>query len=209
MNKAPVMEYGSLVVVSGPSGVGKGTVCKRLCAIAPQVVLSVSATTRPARPREQNGFHYHFLSREDFFAKRDAGDFLEWAEVYGNFYGTLRSQALLQLAAGYDVILEIDTQGAMNIRAAYPEAIFVFILPPSVAELQRRIISRATEDEETIRLRLSKAESEMLLTKEYDYSIVNDTVDQAAAELLAVIKREKLRRANMEEPCLINRPLIK
>ena len=209
MNKAPVMEYGSLIVVSGPSGVGKGTVCKQLCAIAPKMAFSVSATTRQARPQEQNGLHYHFLSREEFFARREAGEFLEWAEVFGNYYGTLRSQIQLQVAAGYDVILEIDTQGAMHIREACPEAIFVFILPPSVAELRRRITARATEDEETIRLRLSQAEHEMSLAKEYDHCIVNNTVDQAAAEMLAVIKQEKLRRAEMEEPCLTNRPLTK
>lgn len=199
MDEILSMGGGLLLIVSGPSGVGKGTVCKHLCERAPGIMLSISATTRRARREEQDGLHYHFLTMEDFLAKREAGEFLEWAEVYGNYYGTLRSQVQKHLDAGHDVILEIDTQGAMQIRSACPEAIFVFLLPPSFPELQRRIVSRATESEEIIRLRLSKAEYEMSLAKEYDYCIVNNTVDQAAADLLAVLKKEKRRRAEMED----------
>lgn len=201
MSNMSTMAEGLLLVVSGPSGVGKGTVCKRLCEIASNVVLSVSATTRKARAQEQDGLHYHFISMEDFLAKRDAGEFLELAEVYGNYYGTLRSQVQNNLAAGYDVILEIDTQGAMQIRSACPDAVFIFLLPPSFPELRRRIASRATESEDIIRLRLSKAEYEMSLAKEYDFCIVNNTVDQAAADLLSAMEKEKRRRAGMEEPC--------
>lgn len=204
MNKKAVTNSGLLLVVSGPSGVGKGTVCKHLCEIAPEVVLSVSATTRPPRPQEQEGQHYYFLSLKDFLAKRDAGEFLEWAEVYGNYYGTLNSQVQHRLSAGYDVILEIDTQGAMQIRSACPGGIFVFLLPPSFPELRRRIAGRATESEDIIRLRLSKAEHEMSLAKDYDYCIVNNTVERAADDLLAVLQHEKQRRAQsaeMEEPC--------
>lgn len=191
MNDMEACTRGLLVVVSGPSGVGKGTVCKCLCEMDAEVVLSISATTRKPRPQEHDGQQYYFLSLEDFLAKIAAGEFLEWAEVYGNYYGTLREQVQTQRTAGYDVILEIDTQGAMQIRSACPDAIFVFLLPPSFGELQQRINGRATESAEIIRLRLSKAEYEMSLADEYDYRIVNQTVEQTASELLAVLQEEK------------------
>ena len=195
------LSRGLLTVVSGPSGVGKGTVCKRLCEMDKWIILSVSATTRKARPQEREGHHYYFLSEEAFLEKRVAGKFLEWAEVYGNYYGTLRDQVQKNLDDGYDVILEIDTQGAMQIRSACPDAVFVFLLPPSYLELQKRIRDRATESAEIINIRLSKAEYEMSLADEYDYRIVNNTVDQAAAELLVVLKEEKCRRREREEIC--------
>jgi guanylate kinase len=163
------------------------------------IVLSVSVTTRKPRPHERDGEHYYFLPREDFLARRDAGEFLEWAAVYGNYYGTLRGHVRERLEAGKDVILEIDTQGAMQIRSACPDAIFVFLLPPSFEELQKRILERAADSAKSIELRLSKAEYEMSLAKEYDYRIFNNTVEQAAAELLAVIKAEKSRRGKREK----------
>ena len=165
------------------------------------IVLSVSATTRHARPQELDGQHYRFLSKEDFLAKMIAGEFLEWAEVYGNYYGTLHDQVQKRLDAGKDVILEIDTQGATQIRSACPDAIFVFLLPPSYGELHRRICCRAADSAENIKLRLSKAEYEMSLADGYDYHIVNNTVEQAAAELLAVLKKEKGRRGEREVTC--------
>ena len=192
---------GLLVVVSGPSGVGKGTVCKLLCKMEDGIVLSISATTRKARPQEREGEHYYFLSVEDFLAKRSAGEFLEWAEVYGNYYGTLRCQVQKSLDAGKDVVLEIDTQGAMQIRSACPDAIFVFLLPPSFEELQKRINGRAADSVESIKLRLSKAQCEMSLIEKYDYRIVNSTVEQAAAEISNVLKAKKCRCGEREETC--------
>lgn len=201
MNNMEALSRGVLAVVSGPSGVGKGTVCRHLCETDASIVLSVSATTRKPRPHEQEGEHYYFLSPEDFSAKRAAGEFLECAEVYGNYYGTLRQQVQKQQDAGKDVILEIDTQGAMQVRFTCPSAIFVFLLPPSFEELQRRICGRAADSAQSIKLRLSKAEYEMSLAGEYEYRIVNNTVEQAAAELLAALKTEKRRRGEGKETC--------
>jgi guanylate kinase len=201
VNDMEVLLRGLLAVVSGPSGVGKGTVCKRLCEMDAGIVLSVSATTRKARPQELDGQHYHFLSVNDFFAKIAGGELLEWAEVYGNYYGTLYDQVQKSLSAGKDVILEIDMQGAMQIRSACPDAIFVFILPPSYVELQSRIKGRAADSDKDIKLRLSKAEYEMSLANEYEYHIINNTVEQAAAELLTILKTEKYRRKEKEETC--------
>ena len=195
------LSRGLLAVVSGPSGVGKGTVCKRLCEMDECVVLSVSATTRKPRSHEREGEHYYFLPLEDFLTKRSAGEFLEWAEVYGNYYGTLSSQVQKCLEAGKDVILEIDSQGAKQIRSACPDAIFIFLLPPSYKELQNRINGRAADSTESIRLRLSKAEYEMSLVEEYDYRIVNNTVEQAAVEMSAVLEKERRRRVEREETC--------
>jgi guanylate kinase len=195
------METGLLAVVSGPSGVGKGTVCKRLCEMDEKIVMSVSATTREPRPHELDGQHYYFLPKDEFFTLRAADEFLEWAEVYGNYYGTLRQQVKKLRDEGKDVILEIDTQGATQIRSACLDAVFVFLLPPSLAELQKRIRGRAADSDESIALRQSKAENEMLLADDYQYQIVNNTVEQAAAELLAALKAEKCRRRKREETC--------
>ena len=201
MNNMEALSLGLLAVVSGPSGVGKGTVCKRLCEMDADIILSVSASTREPRLHEREGEHYYFLTEQVFLEKRAAGEFLEWAEVYGQFYGTLRSQVQKHLKAGKDVILEIDTQGAMQIRSACPDAVFVFLLPPSYAELQKRICGRAADSIESINLRLSKAENEISLAQEYDHCIFNNTVEQAASELLSVIRTEKRRRAIREETC--------
>ena len=188
---------GLLLVVSGPSGVGKGTVCKRLLELDSNIVLAVSATTRRPRAQEIDGVHYHFISMEEFIAKRRELAFLEWAEVYGNYYGTLRAVVEGRLAAGLDVILEIDTQGAMQIRSACPTGVFVFIMPPSFEELRRRIVSRATESSDIMNLRLSRAEFEMSLAADYDYSVINHTVDQTAFDLLQILQQEKQRRCNV------------
>jgi guanylate kinase len=196
-----VLSRGLLIVVSGPSGVGKGTVCRYLCETDTGIVLSVAATTRKPRPHEREGEHYYFLPAEDFVARKAAGQFLEWAAVYGNYYGTLRAHVQERLDAGKDVILEIDTQGAMQIRSACPDAVFVFLLPPSLEELQRRILGRAADSAESVSLRLSQAEYEMSLATGYDHRIVNNTVKQAADELLSVLETEKRRRGERKELC--------
>ncbi len=193
--------YGILLIVSGPSGVGKGTVCKRLREINENVCLAVSATTRLPRPQEINGVHYHFIKMDEFIAKKAAGEFLEWAEVYGNYYGTLVSAVNEKLQAGFDVILEIDTQGARQIRQVCPAGVYIYLLPPSLDELKRRIIARATESADMLGLRLSKAEFEMSLAVEYDYRVTNHSVDEAAEELAKILAGEKQRRLEVEEKC--------
>ncbi len=192
---------GVLVVVSGPSGVGKGTVCAALFRRDPDSVLSVSATTRPPRPMDVEGKTYHFLTREEFLSRREQGAFLEWAEVYGNFYGTLRSEVQRLREQGKNVILEIDTQGARQIKAAAPDCVSVFILPPSLEELRARISGRGTESPEVLELRLSKAEEEMAQAAHYDYRIVNDDVERAAGELAQIIAEERRSRKKEERTC--------
>lgn len=176
-----------MVVVSGPSGVGKGCICKELLKLDSNTALSISATTRLPRAGEQDGISYYFLSKDEFINKRDQGEFLEWAEVFGNYYGTLKSEVDRQCFSGKNIILEIDTQGAMQIKAVCPNSVYIFILPPSIGELEKRIRLRGSETEESLSLRLSKAESEMSLADQYDYCIVNKDVELAAREMYDII----------------------
>lgn len=188
---------GLLLIISGPSGVGKGRICEALLSQDKNTVYSVSATTRAPRAREKDGVNYHFISREEFREKREAGQFLEWAEVYGNYYGTLSADVDRLLAEGKNVILEIDTQGAAQIKSVRPDGLSVFILPPSFKELKRRIVSRGSETPAMLALRLSRAESEIAAAKNYDYQIVNDDVEQAAARLRRIISDELAIRRNI------------
>jgi len=190
------MAKGLLIVVSGPSGAGKGTVCSALLKSHPDIQLSISATTREPRKMEKPGVNYHYLSREDFLNRIDKHDFLEYAEVYGNFYGTPKQFVLDALDQGKDVLLEIDIQGALNVKKAYPDGVFVFILPPSLKELEKRITTRGTETEESLKRRLSAALEEIEQAFEYEYCIVNDQVENAVEAMEAVLKAER---------CLIKR----
>ncbi|MDO4733184.1 MAG: guanylate kinase [Bacillota bacterium] len=185
---------GLLLVVSGPSGVGKGTVCKALLDRDDTNVFSVSATTRSPRPADVDGQSYYFMTKEEFFSRLDKGDFLEWAEVYGNYYGTLRPEVERLQKAGKNVVLEIDTQGAMQIKKMYPESVLVFILPPSLEELRARIVGRGTETPEVLELRLSKAEAEIALSSQYDLVLINDDVERTVEALAAFIHEERIRR---------------
>lgn len=194
-------DKGLLIVLSGPSGVGKGTVCAAVFRQDADMVLSVSATTRRPRPMDVDGKTYHFLSREDFLARREQGGFLEWAEVYGNLYGTLRSEVERLRQAGKNVVLEIDTQGAMQIMKSCPDCVSVFIMPPSLEELRNRIVGRGTESPEVLALRLSKAESEMAMAKHYDCVLVNEDVERTATELLSFIRQERARRSKEDQLC--------
>ena len=177
------MAQARLTVITGPSGVGKGTLVSRLLAKHPSIWLSVSATTRAARPGELDGQSYFFLSREAFEAQVADGGFLEWAEFAGNLYGTPRGPVEQQLAAGRPVLLEIELEGARQVRQSFPAAFQLFIRPPSFAELERRIRGRGTDSEEAIARRLERARVELAAEGEFDAALVNGDLEQALAEL--------------------------
>ncbi|MCI2062900.1 MAG: guanylate kinase [Eubacteriaceae bacterium] len=185
------MHRGRLLVISGPSGVGKGSICKKVIEKKKNdVEFSVSMTTRPPREGEVDGENYFFVTTEEFKKKIEENGFLEHARVFKNYYGTPRANVMEKLEAGRDVILEIDIQGAMNIKKAYPEGIFIFILPPSMAELRKRITGRGTESESVIELRLGEALKEISYLDKYDYCVVNEDLDEAAENVIAIITAE-------------------
>lgn len=185
---------GILVVLSGPSGVGKGTVCSALRQRSKQLVYSVSATTRAPREGEKDGVNYFFKTKEQFLAMIERDELLEWAEYVGNYYGTPRSFVRQTIEAGNDIILEIEVQGALKVKEKFPDAVFIFLLPPSLNELRNRIVTRGTENEETIRTRMAVALEEIGLLAHYDYAIVNDEVDAACRRIEAIVTAEHCRR---------------
>jgi guanylate kinase len=176
-----------LVVLSGPSGVGKDSVIELIRARSPWVWLSVSVTTRPRRDYEVDGVHYNFVTRAEFERMIADDHLLEWAEFAGNLYGTPRAPVEARLAAGIPVLLKIDLQGARQVRNAMPGALLVFLAPPSPEELKRRLVGRGTEDEETIRRRLRHADEELAAEPEFDVTVVNDFVERAADELVGLL----------------------
>lgn len=186
------MPKGLLFVVSGPSGAGKGTICRRLLEKM-DVDLSISMTTRKPRPQESEGKNYFFISKEKFLETIENDGFLEYAKVYGNYYGTPKEMVIKQLENGRDVVLEIDIQGALQIRESYPKGIFIFILPPSMAELRKRITGRGSETEDDINLRLGEALREVAYIDKYDYCVVNGEIDEAVSRIAAIIKAEHSR----------------
>lgn len=181
---------GLLLVISGPSGAGKGSICKELLK-RNDCWLSVSATTRAPRSGEIDGVNYYFLEKEDFLEKVKCGDFLEYAEVYGNYYGTPKSKVLEQLDNGRDVILEIDIQGALKVKESYPDGVFIFILPPSMEELKNRIIKRGSETPESLMTRFKAAYKEINFVSKYNYAVVNDTIEEAVRKIEGIIIAEK------------------
>lgn len=181
------MTKGKLFVVSGPSGVGKGTVISKMMEKDPSLWKSVSATTRKPREGEVDGTDYFFVDRSDFERAADGGGFLEWAEYSGNLYGTPASSVQAHLDAGENVILEIEVQGAMQVRKSAPEAVLVFVKPPSMDELERRLRGRGSESEEAVAARLEAARMELSREMEYDYVFVNDDVDTTVDEMLDCI----------------------
>lgn len=187
-----MIQSGLLIVISGPSGAGKGTICKALLE-RNDFWLSVSATTRAPRNGELEGTNYYFMTKDEFLKKVDEGDFLEFAEVYGNFYGTPKSRVFNALDKGNDVILEIDIQGALKVKENYPEGIFIFILPPSMEELKNRIINRGSETPETLMTRFKSAYKEINYVSKYNYAVVNDTVDEAVEKIESILTAEKCR----------------
>ncbi|MDR2087968.1 MAG: guanylate kinase [Clostridiales Family XIII bacterium] len=186
------MKKGLLFVVSGPSGTGKGTVCGEFVRRT-EISLSVSMTTRKPRPGETDGKDYYFVSEELFLKTVSNDGFLEYAKVYDHYYGTPKAPVTTKLAAGTDVLLEIDTQGALDVRREWPEGIFVYILPPSMRELRRRIEGRGTESREAIDLRLGESLKEMERIDQYDYCVINARAQEAADSLTAILRAEHAR----------------
>ena len=184
---------GLLIVISGPSGAGKGTICKSFLERNPEVAISVSATTRSPRAGEVEGVNYYFMSKDDFKKKIQDNDFLEYEEVYDNFYGTPKSNVEELLESGKDVILEIDIQGALKVKENTEEGVFIFILPPSMEELKARIIKRGSETPESLMKRFKSAYKEINFISRYNYAVVNDEVETAVEKLEAIINAEKCR----------------
>ncbi len=178
---------GRLIVLTGPSGAGKGTLLKALLQQQPRLYVSISATTRSARPGEIHGQHYYFLDRAEFDQMVAAGDFLEWAEFAGNCYGTPRQPVMEQIATGKTVILEIELEGARQVRQSCPEAYRIFIMPPDFETLERRLRGRGTESDEVVAKRMRRAKDEIAAADEFDVQIVNDQLEPALAELAAIV----------------------
>jgi guanylate kinase len=193
MSQADMTQPGILFIVSAPSGAGKTSLVRALLGRDRRLALSVSATTRAPRPGETDGVHYRFLTQQAFRAAIAAGDFLEHAEVFGNLYGTRASDVQDCLAQGRDLILEIDWQGARQVRARLPQAVAVFVLPPSMAELERRLRTRATDSEAVIARRLAQARDDLAQARDYDYLVVNGDFEAALDDLAAIAAAERLR----------------
>ncbi|BCS81515.1 guanylate kinase [Anaerocellum diazotrophicum] len=187
------MRDGLLIVISGPAGTGKGTVVGRLLEKNPNIKLSISKTTRKPRPGEKEGVNYFFVSREQFEEEIKNERFLEYAEYNNNYYGTPKDFVFEALERGYDVILEIETKGALQIKKVFSDAVLIFLLPPSIKELYKRLVKRGTESEDEIRARLEIAKSEIKLVPEYDYCVINDNVEDAAEKIQKIIEVEKLK----------------
>lgn len=187
------MKKGLLVVVSSPSGGGKGTILKSLFARNENLRMSVSATTRAPRAGEEHGVHYYFIGKDEFKQNIERGAMLEYAEYCGNFYGTPKAPIQAWLDAGHDVVLEIEVQGGRQIKAAAPDCVSLFILPPSLEVLEKRLRGRGTETDEVIAKRLEAAREEIRCVEDYDYAVINDTVEQAVLEIESILAAEKLR----------------
>lgn len=186
---------GLLLIVTAPSGTGKTSLVKSLLNQDKHIKLSISYTTRSPRVGEANGIDYHFVSKEDFIKLRDEGEFIEWAEVYGNFYGTSKSWIKDQLAIGQDILLEIDWQGTSQVKKQFPESVGVFIMPPSIAILEQRLRNRGTDSDEVIERRLSTAQDEInhANSKDFDYIVINDEFEQALNDLQSIVRVFRLK----------------
>ena len=193
------MIKGQIYVISGPSGVGKSTVVKDVISSDEKIILSVSATTRNIRTGEKEGINYYYKTVDEFKSMISNNEFMEWAEFCGNYYGTPKEKVFKAVEDGFDIILEIETQGAMKIMEEFPETQFIFIAPPSLEELEKRLRSRGTETEEVVLKRLNEAKRELSLAKKYDYIVINNTVPQVVNDILTIINadRFKTKRQNI------------
>ena len=190
-----VARRGLMLVLSSPSGAGKTTLSRKLLDMDKGVALSISVTTRKMRPGEKDGRDYHFIERRQFDALVEKNDLLEWAEVFDNFYGTPKKPVMDALASGRDVLFDVDWQGTQQLRDKAPnDLVSIFVLPPSIPELERRLKTRAQDDYETIHRRMAKAADEMSHWAEYDYVVINHDIDQAFADVAAILAAERLKR---------------
>lgn len=192
-----IKRRGTLIVVSAPSGAGKSTLCHEVRSLVPGLYYSVSYTTRTPRLGEVDGTDFHFVTKAAFIAMRNRDEFAEWAEVHGHFYGTPAAALEGALARGFDVLLDIDTHGARQLRQRYPEAVSVFIMAPSMAELQARLRERKSDAPHEIQRRLSRAREEIAAWRQYDYLIINRDVKEAVDQLAAIIQAERCRTSRL------------
>lgn len=190
---------GSLFVISAPSGAGKTTLCQKLREIVPDVKFSVSYTTRKPRAGEVDGVHYSFVDEDEFRSMIAEGEFVEWAQVHGNFYGTSKRRIEVMINEGFDVILDIDVQGGRQIKEHFPDSVLIFVLPPSMDELKKRLTGRMSDAEDVIKKRLKNAADEIREYKNYDYVIINDNFDDALEEIVAIIIAERVRTSKIEK----------
>lgn len=192
-------QKGILFILSGPAGVGKGTVRQRLFEQETHLKYSVSATTRNKRPGEQHGVDYFYITKDEFQQMINRNELLEYAQYVDNYYGTPREYVMEELNKGNDVFLEIEVQGALQVKENFPEGVFIFLFPPSLEELKNRIVNRGTETEEVITQRLQEARKEIELMREYDYIVVNDDLDRAVDKVKAIVKSEHCKRSRVEK----------
>lgn len=200
MNNSVYNNKGLLIVISGPSGAGKGTVCKELMKRY-DYNISVSATTRSPREGEVDGVNYYFLDKNTFEQKLNNDEFLEYAQVYGNYYGTLKREVEEKLNNGENIILEIDIQGTLQVQKVYKNAVYIFLLPPSISELKNRILKRGSETESSFNIRFSSVSEELKYMSSYDYAVINDDLDSAVKNIHNIINTEmnRISRINLEK----------
>lgn len=203
-----MIKRGNLFVVSAPSGAGKTTLCQKVREMMPDVKFSVSYTTRLPREGEVNDIHYSFIDEEEFRSMISEGEFVEWAEVHGNFYGTSKKRVEEIINSGFDVLLDIDVQGAKKIKDQFPHSVLIFVLPPSMKALKERLSKRETEPVEIMKVRLRNAIDEIKEFINYDYVIINDILDEAVKDLSCIIKAERLRAIKIDREWVKNTFLI-
>jgi len=197
--KKGTQKRGIPIVLSAPSGAGKSTIATRIVEENPSAVLSISCTTRAPRPGEKDGVNYHFTSADEFKRKIEVGEFLEWAVVHGHYYGTPLSSLEKQMSENKDVILTIDPQGALSVKKIFSEGIFIFVVPPSWDALRERLTKRATDDSNTIDVRIQNAKKELSYLSHYDYLVVNDNLESAVTDVTAILRAEHRRLSRINK----------